>query len=247
MRRFISHIASRWTFIKIRQVFSPYAVPWDCGFVIPWLFSPSNCYFPFQTRSHKMASGGGLRPPPPSLALTSHRIARHRIARYHMLRGCSAAPRRAADHALIRGTKRAQHQQRIMQVLMLPARATCWLTHNRNMQPRHPARPPQPARTIIGPGPNAFELLARRGCRSAWTPRRLPSGLRAPRLACELSLDERPSRSGRPQPLHRSPATARRSRRAAAPMSTTLEQRLERRLASPCLALPPWITHASDM
>jgi len=77
---------------------------------------------------------------------------------------------------------------------------------------------------------------ARRGCRSAWTPRRLPSGLRAPRLACELSLDERPSRSGRPQPLHRSPATARRSRRAAAPMSTTLEQRLERRLASPCLA-----------
>ena len=79
LQRFISHIASRWTFIKIRQVFSPYAVPWDCGFVIPWLFSPSNCYFPFQTHSHKMASGGGLRPPPPSLALTSHRIALHGI------------------------------------------------------------------------------------------------------------------------------------------------------------------------
>ena len=89
---FISYIASRWTIIKDSSSFQSYAVPWDCGFVIPWLFSPSNCYFPFQTRSHKMESGGGSRPPPPSLALTSHHIARHRIGRYHMLRGCSAAP-----------------------------------------------------------------------------------------------------------------------------------------------------------
>ena len=46
-RRFISYIASRWTIIKDSSSFQSYAAPWDCGFVIPWLFSPSNCYFPF--------------------------------------------------------------------------------------------------------------------------------------------------------------------------------------------------------
>ena len=165
-----------------------------------------------------------MRPPPPSLALTSHRIARHRIARYHMLRGCSAAPRRAADHALIRGTKRATSAKN--HASADAARSRYLLAHP---QPQHAAQtpcPPASARPDHHRSGSECLRAARRGCRSAWTPRRLPSGLRAPRLACELSLDERPSRSGRPQPLHRSPATARRSRRAAAPMSTTLEQRL---------------------
>jgi hypothetical protein len=71
----------------------------------------------------------------------------------------SAAPKQAADHALIRGTKRAQQLQRIMQVLMLPARATRWPIYNLDMQPGHPTRLPQPARTITGPDSIALELI----------------------------------------------------------------------------------------
>ena len=136
-----------------------------------------------------MASGGGSRPPPPSLALTSHRITSHRIARHHMLRSCSAAPRRAADHALTRGTRRAQQLQRIMLVLMLPARATRQPTSQHTLHSAEPARPSQPARTITGPGTNGLQLLGeredadrregRRGCSEAWQLRSCPPTCRS--------------------------------------------------------------------
>ena len=133
-----------------------------------------------------MESGGGSRPPPPSLALTSHRITSHRIARHHMLRSCSAAPRRAADHALIHSTRRAQQLQ-IMPVLMLPARATRRPIPDRTLHPGNPARPPQPARTITGPGSNGLQLLGedadrqegRRGCSAAWQLRGCPPTCRS--------------------------------------------------------------------
>ena len=75
------------------------------------------------------------------------------------MRSCSAALRQAADHALIRGTKRAQQVQRIMLMLMLPARATRQPIADRTQLCGNLARPPQPAWTIIGPGSNGFELL----------------------------------------------------------------------------------------
>ena len=150
-----------------------------------------------------MASGGGSRPPPPSLALTSRRIARHRMARYHMLRGCAAAPRRAADHALIRGTRRAQHMQRFMQVLMLPARATRQPTSQHTLHSAEPARPSQPARTITGPGTNGLQLLGedadrregRRGCSEAWQLRSCP-----PTCRSKLTQQDQDEHDGRAVP-----------------------------------------------
>ena len=98
-----------------------------------------------------MGSRGGFKPPLPSVSL-SHDIARilrrHRIARHRIMRSSSVAPRRAADHALIRSTKCAQHLERNMPVLMPLARATRWPIYNRDLRPGHPTRPPQPARTI---------------------------------------------------------------------------------------------------
>ena len=75
------------------------------------------------------------------------------------MRSSSVAPRRAADHALIRSTKCAQHLERNMPVLMPLARATRWPIYNRDLRPGQPTRPPQPARTIKGPDAIAFELL----------------------------------------------------------------------------------------
>ena len=105
---------------------------------------------------------------------------RHGTARQIGMRSCSAALRQAADHALILGTKRAQQVQRIMLKLMLPARATRWPIPDRTLPSGNLPRPPQPARTITGPGPNAFELLKEdadqlgvgEGSEEAATPRR---------------------------------------------------------------------------
>ena len=102
------------------------------------------------------------------------------ITRHCIMRSCSAASRRAADHALICGIRRAQHVQRIMPMLMLPAHATRELSLHRILLSGHPARPPQLARTITGPGSIGFELLgddadqrgARSGCEEAATPQR---------------------------------------------------------------------------
>ena len=127
-----------------------------------------------------MGSGGGSKPPPPSLTLAQHRTTSHGTARQIGMRSCSAALRQAADHALIRGTKRAQQVQRSMLKLMLPARATRWPIPDRTLPSGNLPRPPQPARTITGPGPNAFELLKEdadqlgvgEGSEEAATPRR---------------------------------------------------------------------------
>ena len=64
--------------------------------------------------------------------------------------------------------------------LMLPARATRWPIPDRTLPSGNLPRPPQPARTITGPGPNAFELLKEdadqlgvgEGSEEAATPRR---------------------------------------------------------------------------
>ena len=96
------------------------------------------------------------------------------------MRSCSAALRGAADHAVTMGTRRAQQLQRILHVLLLPACATRWPILDRTPPSVNLARPPQPARTITGPGPNAFELLKEdadqlgvgEGSEEAATPRR---------------------------------------------------------------------------
>ena len=112
------------------------------------------------------------------------------------MRSCSAALRQAADHALIRGTKRAQQVQRIMLKLMLPARAARWPIPDRTLPSGNLPRTPQPARTITGPGPNAFELLKRR-CRSTWSRRRLRGSCDAAERPTDLSFRSRPASSGR--------------------------------------------------
>ena len=75
------------------------------------------------------------------------------------MRSCSAALRGAADHAVTMGTRRAQQLQRILHVLLLPACATRWPILDRTPPSVNLARPPQPAQTITGPGPNASEQL----------------------------------------------------------------------------------------
>ena len=194
--RFIPHIASRWTFIKIRQVFSPYAVPWDCGFVIPWLFSPSNCYFPFQTRSHKMASGGGLSA---SSTLSRSHIASHHVASH---RKASHAAQLLSSSQTSRGSCTDPQYKARATTAKNHARAhaarSCYpLAHPRpHPAPRNPC-PPSSARPNHHWSRIKRPPAARRGCRSTRRPSRLLSGLAAPRLPSDLSFDAHPSRSGR--------------------------------------------------
>ena len=159
---------------------------WDCGFVIPWLFSPSNCYFPFQTRSHKMESGGGSRPPPPFSRshIASHHVASHRKASHaaqlsssQTSRGSCTDPQYKARATTAKNHARAH----------AAARATRWPIPDRTLHPGNPARPPQPARTITGPGSNGLQLLGedadrqegRRGCSAAWQLRGCPPTCRS--------------------------------------------------------------------
>ena len=124
-----------------------------------------------------MESGGGFKPAPLSLALGQHRTTSHGTARQATMRSCSTAFREAADETVSMKTRRAHKLQRIMLDLMLPARATRELSLHRILRSGNPARPPQLARTITGPGSNGFELLgedadqrgARSGCKEAAT------------------------------------------------------------------------------
>ena len=196
-----------------------------------------------------MESGGGSRPPPPSLALTSHRITSHRIARHHMLRSCSAAPRRAADHALIHSTRRAQQLQRIMPVLMLPARATRRPIPDRTLHPGNPARPPQPARPDHHwPG---FRLPTSPSCSQ-----RMPINMDSAKAAKRPASSE----AGLRVVVRRAPIeigttatvaslTCYSSKKEAAAPQLLCRPRSSNGSSErpPRHALPPWITHASDM
>ena len=167
-----------------------WGVPWDAGFVILSidlvkisLFAQPNYQFPFRTT---LSHDGVRRRLQASSTLsdsrtTSHDIARHGTADRHAQllsssqtsRGSCTDPRYKA-----RATSAKNHAQ------AHAARSRYPLAHPRP----HPAfrkpcnlpRPPQPARTITGPGPNAFELLKEdadqlgvgEGSEEAATPRR---------------------------------------------------------------------------
>ena len=138
-----------------------------------------------------MESGGGFKPAPLSLALGQHRTTSHSTARQATMRSCSTAFREAADETVSMNTRRAHKLQRIMLDLMLPARATRELSLHRILRSGNPARPPQLARTITGPGSNGFELLGEDADqRGAWW---VQGDARWPRSGCEEAATPRRS------------------------------------------------------
>ena len=143
-----------------------------------------------------MGSGGGLRPPPPTLALASHRhhTTSHCKAKHHaqLLSGSQRSRGSCSDHGYKARATAAKN----------PARAPAARLRYPLAHPRpHPAFrkpcPPASARPDHHRSRSKRLRAARRRCRSMWSRRRLRGGLRASWMPCDLSFRPRPASSGR--------------------------------------------------
>ena len=100
-----------------------------------------------------------LKPPPPSLAHTRHRITSQSIARHCIVRSSSPAPSGAPDRAQGMRTSVSQLMQRFCLMLEASSLATRVPTLHRTLRSSLPARLPQPAQTGPGPGCDSCTLL----------------------------------------------------------------------------------------
>jgi hypothetical protein len=200
VRRCISHLGSRCTLINFQSLGASPGTPISSFYRS---LSSKQAYsrhsiinFPFGRPSHTMGSGGGLRPPPPTLALASHRhhTTSHCKAKHHaqLLSGSQRSRGSCSDHGYKARATAAKN----------PARAPAARLRYPLAHPRpHPAFrkpcPPASARPDHHRSRSKRLRAARRRCRSMWSRRRLRGGLRASWMPCDLSFRPRPASSGR--------------------------------------------------
>ena len=198
--RCISHLGSRCTLINFQSLGASPGTPISSFYRS---LSSKQAYsrhsiinFPFGRPSHTMGSGGGLRPPPPTLALASHRhhTTSHCKAKHHaqLLSGSQRSRGSCSDHGYKARATAAKN----------PARAPAARLRYPLAHPRpHPAFrkpcPPASARPDHHRSRSKRLRAARRRCRSMWSRRRLRGGLRASWMPCDLSFRPRPASSGR--------------------------------------------------